>query len=191
MTGRRRRLFATGFRWLAVLAWAGLIWRLITLSPEKMPGIGFIDWEDKVGHAGVFCVWGFLICWAVSRPAGSLHALSRTGVAVMSVLAGAAYGVLTELYQAGIGRNADVLDMLADVAGAVVAPYLYFSSKLRDLVKRVTAKRGGRMRRVGRQARSSPLKADAEGSLKPSGEAEGEGADSRLQIAEGETPLTG
>jgi len=167
MIGPRRSLFVEGLRWLAVLAWAGVIWWLITLSPEKMPGIGFIDWEDKVGHVGVFGVWGLLICWAASRPAGSLHALSRTGVAVMSMLAGAAYGLLTELYQAGIGRNADVLDVLANVVGAVLAPYLYFSSKLKDLVRRVTAKRGGRIRRFARQARSSPSKADAEGSLRP------------------------
>jgi len=164
---RGRSRFVACWRWLAVLAWAGFIWWLTSLPPEKVPELGFTHWEDKLVHAALFCVWGLLVCWAAPRGAGSLHGLSRIAVALLSVLAAAAYGVLTELHQAGIGRNADMLDVLADVAGAAVAPYLYFSSKLKNLLKRITPKRGGCMRHLGSQARSSPSKPDAERSLKP------------------------
>jgi VanZ family protein len=174
VTRRRRRALVRGLSWLAVLGWAGIIWRLATLPPEKALEIPFIGWGDKLGHVGVFCVWGLLICWAIPRPARSLHRLSRIGVAAMPVLAAAAYGIVMELYQAGIERNADVLDILADASGAVIASCLCFSSKLNNLVKRLTPRRRGRVPQVGRQARSSPSKAHAEGSLEPLEGADGE-----------------
>lgn len=91
------------------MAWAALLFALSSLpggrvptSPLSFPG------DDKVVHAGVYAVLGGLLRVATGR----------TGAAVTLA---AAYGASDEFHQSFVpGRDADVLDWLADVAGAVL-----------------------------------------------------------------------
>jgi VanZ family protein len=143
-----RHPFFVAVRWLFVAAWAGLIWKLLTLPSEETPDISFIPFSDKLGHAGLYFIWGLLLCWSVDR---SFRQLSRIGVGVVVVLAAACYGVASEIYQSGIGRDADVMDAIADTAGALIAQYLYFSVRLRNSLRRLILERipGKRVHRRG------------------------------------------
>jgi VanZ family protein len=152
-----RNAFFTAVKWLLVVAWAGMIWKLLTLPGDETPDISFIPFADKFGHAGLYFIWGLLICWSVQR---SFRQLSRVGVGVVAVFASALYGVASEIYQAGIGRDADVLDVFADAAGALLAQYLYFSTIVRSVLKRMIAGRISAERRDRRQVLSSFAKAN-------------------------------
>jgi VanZ family protein len=134
---RERSALSITVPWLAVVLWAGIIWWGMTLPSENTPDLGFIPMEDKLAHAAVHGIWGFLICWAADR---SLRFLSRTGISLAAVLATAAYATVSEIHQAGIGRDADVFDGLAGVAGSIVACLVYFSPKSKRLLDKLTAR---------------------------------------------------
>lgn len=134
---RRRRFLLLGSRWLLVAAWAAFIWKLLTLPAEETPDVSFIPFADKLGHIGIYCAWGLLICWAATR---SFRNPSRLAVGVAVVLAGAAYGVISEVYQAQIGRDFEVLDIAADTAGAFLGQFLYLSPRANALFKRVASR---------------------------------------------------
>jgi VanZ family protein len=138
VTRSRGSFLFAGLRWLLVAAWAGVIWKLLTLPAEETPDVSFIPSGDKLGHVAVYCIWGLLISWAVTR---SFREPSRLAVGVAVVLAGTAYGVISEIYQAQIGRDPDLLDVAADTAGALLAQFLYFSPKINALLKRVISRR--------------------------------------------------
>jgi VanZ family protein len=140
--------------WFLVAGWGAVIWRLLTLPPEETPDVTFIPFGDKFGHVGLYGVWGLLICSAAQR---SFRALTTSGVRLTAVLAAAAYGVATEIYQPGIGREAEVLDLLADVVGAVVAQWLFFSPKTKALLRKV-ASRLPFFARTGTRQVPSPLR---------------------------------
>lgn len=140
---RRNGLVLLGLRWLCVAAWAAFIWKLLTLPAEQTPDVGFIPFADKLAHIGIYCAWGLLICWAATR---SFRNPSRLAVGVAVVLAGAAYGVVSELYQARIGREPEVLDVLADTAGAFLGQFLYFSPRASALFRRMIPRRALRSR---------------------------------------------
>lgn len=137
MTRRPRRVFAAGVMWFLVAGWGAVIWRLLTLPPEETPKVTFIPFADKFGHVGLYGVWGLLICSAAQR---SFRSLTTSGVRLTAVLAAAAYGVITEVYQPGVGRKANVLDLLADVVGAVLAQWLFFSPKTKALLRKVASR---------------------------------------------------
>ena len=99
----------TFLRWLAVAAWVALLLWLGTRAPGRLPSPGQ-GW-DKVAHAAFYGVLGVLVAHA-SR---SLPA---------ALLAGLAVGALDEWLQAGVGRDADLLDLAADVAGAALGGWL-------------------------------------------------------------------
>ncbi len=109
MAERRRRAAA----WIGAVAWGALLFGLSSLpagatptAPISFPG------DDKVVHAALYAVLG-----AVLRVA-----LGRTGPAVALA---AAYGLSDEVHQAFVpGRDADVFDWLADVAGAALGAAL-------------------------------------------------------------------
>jgi VanZ family protein len=170
VTRRGGSALQVSLRWLSVLGWAGIIWWMLTLPGEETPDIGFIPLGDKLGHAAAYCLWGFLICWAADK---SFRALSRTGIAVVSVLAATVYGILSELYQAGIGRDAELLDVLADVAGAVAAPYLYFSPKLRAMLNRIIAGRAVSAGQIGHRVATSLEDEGSERNAEADGEVDG------------------
>lgn len=147
-----RKPFLTGARWFLAAAWAGGIWRLLTLPAEEAPDVSFIPFGDKLGHIVLYCVWGILVCWAVER---SFRGLSRLGVGFISVVAAILYGIVSEVYQAGIGRDADVLDVLADTVGAIAAQYLYFSPKVKAFFARAISRRAIFSSSSGRRTSSS------------------------------------
>jgi VanZ family protein len=82
--------------------------------------VGSLDlfpWRDKGVHFVEYAVLGFLVAHASLRtwPA---HSMLRTGA--LAIYITVAWGVLDELHQACVpGRSADVLDLVADTAGAV------------------------------------------------------------------------
>lgn len=65
--------------------------------------------NDKALHFGAYCVLGLLLGLRLSRPL-------RT--ALLTLVAVAAWAALDELSQPLVGRSAELLDGLCDVAGA-------------------------------------------------------------------------
>lgn len=84
--------------------------QLVVLYAPRAPSAGSVPGVDKVVHAAVFGA----VAWAALRCGFTV----RT-VAVVLV----AHAVLSEVLQAGLlpARSGDALDVVADVAGVVVA----------------------------------------------------------------------
>lgn len=105
-----RWLNATG--WLAALAWSAFL-----VIQSGSPTVGgflarilahFPAGADKVGHAAAYTVLGALLTLA-------------TGRVWVAVLVSALFGVSDEIHQYFVpGRTAEVLDVVADAAGALV-----------------------------------------------------------------------
>jgi len=108
-----------GSYWVAVL-WAAFIMLLCGLPGKDLPNIDFweIDIEDKLAHAGVFGILGFLMVY------GSVRRKGRTNLSNMHIyrlmLVAAIYGGLTEIFQELFfpSRFGDVSDFIADALGA-------------------------------------------------------------------------
>ncbi len=106
----RRR--ATGalrlLRWVAVVAWAGVIFAASSLPGSQVPGR-----FGTLAHFVEYAVLGGLLYFAL------LPGSSRTRAAVLAVIIASAYGVTDELHQHFTpGRVPDVADWLMDTAGA-------------------------------------------------------------------------
>ena len=106
----RRRRAAAG---IGAVAWAALLFGLSSLPAGSTPASPFsFPGDDKVVHAALYAVLGGLLRLA----------LGRTGPAIAIA---AAYGASDEVHQAFVpGRDADVFDWFADVAGAVLGAAL-------------------------------------------------------------------
>jgi VanZ family protein len=115
--------------WVGAVAWAALLFGLSALPADATPSSPFsFPGDDKVVHAALYAVLGALL----------RVALGRSGPAIALA---AAYGVTDELHQAFVpGRDADVLDALADLAGAAlgaaVAARAWRSARGRDATPR-------------------------------------------------------
>jgi VanZ family protein len=112
---------------LAAISWAGLIYLL-----SDQPGMDVIPLfpgQDKVFHAIVFGVLGFLVLGAMHTGA---NGYSPTQVWTAVVLT-AIYGMLDEFHQRFVpGRTADTWDVVADTSGAMLGIYvLYALTRLR------------------------------------------------------------
>jgi VanZ family protein len=97
-------------RWLPAAAWSALLLYLGTRAPGALPSPG--AGLDKIAHACFYGVLGLLAAHGGGRllPAIALAAL---------------VGGLDEWLQSGVGRDADLLDWAADVAGAAAGAFLY------------------------------------------------------------------
>lgn len=75
---------------------------------------------DKLVHGVIFCVFGLLVYRALHRgPAPSMFSYKRVWMMLAIVIG---YGIFDELHQAYTpGRSVDGKDLLADVAGGVLA----------------------------------------------------------------------
>jgi VanZ family protein len=95
---------------LAIYVLACLILLYITLAPGKdVPGVGLI-W-DKAEHA---------IAWAVLTGAGLLLSTKRRwAIPLFAFLFGAAVEILQAVMP--LGRDGDVMDLIADSAGIAAA----------------------------------------------------------------------
>ena len=111
--------------WVLAAAWAMAAWLLLTTPPPPpaalppwMPAslLAWLPSLDKLGHAGLFFVQALLLDRALAAPPGG----SRRGALAWSIALVALLGAATELRQAWVpGRTADVLDLLADLAGGL------------------------------------------------------------------------
>lgn len=108
---------------LAAAAWAVFLLALTSWpSPPEVPVVSDIPDFDKVVHALLYGVEGFLLYYAIAWPAQRrlwVRALTVGGLL-------AVFGALDEVHQLWIpGRSAEVADAVADatagLSGAVVA----------------------------------------------------------------------
>jgi VanZ family protein len=98
--------------WALVVAWAGLIFGLSSISDL---GTGLGTWDlvlRKIAHAAEFAVLGYLLHRAVRREG-------------LALALGIAYAVSDELHQHFVpGRQGSPLDVLIDVVGVAVGVYV-------------------------------------------------------------------
>lgn len=92
--------------------YAALGWTVVMFIGCSIPGSGLpsaLTNRDKLLHVGIFLIFGFL--W---------HRVGYRAWAVL--LAGAAYGLLIEIWQGvmPINRSFDLYDALADTAGTAL-----------------------------------------------------------------------
>lgn len=110
-----------------MLAWMVLIWTLSSLPAEDIPSVKI--WGiDKIAHLGIYLVWGI---WTVLF----LHKSKASKAVVWSVFAlMLIIAALDEYHQHFIpGRQVSVYDLLANIAGLVIAFGLYFIRRTGDL----------------------------------------------------------
>lgn len=127
--------------WVPVLAYAGVIFSLSSLSrPEELMPSMLEEVGDKTLHALEYGVLGILCYRALRRAAGAwgaAHALP------LSILVAVLYGMTDEVHQAFVPtREADPLDLLADGIGATVLTWSWH--KLDAMGWRRKATREGR-----------------------------------------------
>ena len=104
---------------LLALTWMVLLFYL-SHGPSLNTPIQFVH-QDKVLHAGVYAVLGILLLTA--QPMRARGYSWRQ--ACISALIASAYGLSDEIHQYFIpGRNSDILDWVADSAGALIAASL-------------------------------------------------------------------
>lgn len=113
-------------RWLAPVLWAGVIVAL-TSWPHP-PELNAPSGTDKVFHSWMYAVLAFLSIRAAWPP----RAGWRPWALVVAVMAGAmVFGAVDEWHQLFIPtRTADLLDWLADSAGAAIGVLAYRFSAL-------------------------------------------------------------
>jgi VanZ family protein len=105
---------------LLALAWMALLFYLShqpgLQTPMLFPG------QDKFLHAAVYAVLGLLLLAAQPRQAQGDYSWRQIGI---SVLIASLYGLSDEIHQYFIpGRSSEVLDWVADSAGALIAASL-------------------------------------------------------------------
>jgi len=112
---------------LAAICWAGLIYFLSDLP--GMDVIPLFPGQDKVLHAIIFGVLGFLVLGAMQARARGYNPTQVWTAVVLTAF----YGMLDEFHQTFVpGRTADTWDVVADVSGAMMGIYvLYFLTRRR------------------------------------------------------------
>ena len=102
--------------WLPALTYMAVIWSLSSLS-LSFP-IDRIPLGDKGVHFIEYGVLGALLAHAVVRTWPDRHALRTASLALLITML---WGWLDEIHQAFVpGRASDVLDLVADLAGATL-----------------------------------------------------------------------
>ena len=106
----------TGMRLLKLAAVAAILTLLVLmLGPfgglEKSTGV-----SDKIGHVMAFAVIAGSL--AILRPRWSLPVIACAALAI---------GVAVELIQGQVGRDTDVLDVVADMVGIALATFALMS----------------------------------------------------------------
>ncbi len=123
------------------LVWAVVIFVVISLPPENIPQAPLLQVPhiDKAIHFFMFAVFGVLVLLGLYKKstAGSLSLKHIT----MAVIAGSAYGILTESIQYCClpGRHGNVPDVLANIFGTVFGVFViamaYMTSIRKDDIK--------------------------------------------------------
>jgi hypothetical protein len=114
MRSRRRLLL-----WAPVVLLLTFEFFLSSRTPSGMPSLGpWFDGKDKVEHAAYFFLTGLLAVRAARFGEG----WSRGKTAVLLLLGAALWGCSDEIHQSGTpGRDVEIADVLADVAGVGLA----------------------------------------------------------------------
>ena len=105
-------------RWLAVFLYAAGIFVVSSVPGDDLPPLKM---ADKLLHAFTFAGLAVLLCRAarLQKPAWPLRVVVAVGV-----LATVAYGCLDEIHQSFVsGRRAELSDVVADGAGALLAAW--------------------------------------------------------------------
>lgn len=131
----RERCAAGALRWLwyaPAAAYMTVIW---TFSAEsRPPDLLPIFHSDKILHGGEYGILALLLYLGVRVGSRKAARLGQTA----SILGSMVYGAMDELHQGFVpGRQRDIFDLMADVAGAVCAMALVTA------VGSVRARRGG------------------------------------------------
>jgi VanZ family protein len=103
---------ATVWRWAPVVAWAGLIFGLSSISAFGTD-LGVLDAVlSKAAHLTEYAVLGFLIVWASRRESVAFGL-------------GIAYAASDEIHQHFVpGRHGSALDVAIDTVGIAIGVYL-------------------------------------------------------------------
>ena len=103
------------------VAWAALIYYLSDQSRLDIPSI--FTMQDKLLHLSAYAVLGFFALGTQQTGASGYRVRDYWKIAALTAL----YGVLDEFHQSFVpGRNADVLDVLADASGALLGAGVLF-----------------------------------------------------------------
>jgi VanZ family protein len=103
---------------LPPLLWALLIYISSSIPSERLPAIRIVS-ADKVVHFLVF----FVLAWLVDRSLRNMPAVpwAARHHLVLTIGLTTVYGALDEVHQMFVpGRNPSLLDLAADLAGAVL-----------------------------------------------------------------------
>jgi VanZ family protein len=107
--------------YLPAILWGVVILILTSLPKLTPPPLGFKA-QDKVYHMLVYAVLGFLWLRALAKDRADF---SRP-VLWRCMLFASLFGILDELHQLFIpGRQADVLDAVADISGVLLGILMY------------------------------------------------------------------
>ncbi|MGB5260819.1 MAG: VanZ family protein [Gammaproteobacteria bacterium] len=110
-----------GLSLLCALAWAGLIYYLSSQPSIDITPV--FEHQDKLLHLAAYAVLGFFGMGAMQVSTSGYRVSQLLMVATLTGL----YGLLDEYHQSFVpGRNASVLDVLADCTGAMLGAGLAF-----------------------------------------------------------------
>lgn len=109
----------TASRWIPPAIWAVLILVLSSVPNPSFPVPDAFPGVDKLAHALVYAVLGWLT-FGASRASGT-----RARALVLTILGVAAFGLVDEWHQQFIpGRFVELWDLAADVCGGAVGSLL-------------------------------------------------------------------
>lgn len=111
-------------RWVPAILWGALILVATSLPASTLPSAPAFPGADKVVHAAMYGVLGWLAARAVADRGRGVRGIAILGIAALAVG--------DEWHQRWIpGRSADVFDWMADVAGATLGASLLRTALLR------------------------------------------------------------
>lgn len=98
------------------MVWAAIIFTESSISGSYFPSTPL--GSDKLVHVGIYGI----LCWLVSRSFGQVDsALINKMRLFLSVVVTIVYGFSDEFHQLFVpGRSADIYDLAADAAGAIL-----------------------------------------------------------------------
>ena len=102
---------------LPALLWAVTIFIASSIPAYSIPNLSIFS-HDKLLHLLVYFIFTSLVYIALIHQT-RFPALSQRPLLWSAIIA-AIYGALDEFHQSFTGRSSDVLDLLADVAGALL-----------------------------------------------------------------------
>ena len=105
-----------GWRLACLAGYAVCIFTLSSIPGQALPSVHI---SDKLIHAGIFRLLGFLLCRALSP---QLPTWRPSRIALLSLLLTIGYGATDELHQLFVpARSAEMADLIADGIGAALA----------------------------------------------------------------------